>query len=223
MVYEVTNESIPAIIAGLGIQVQDRVLSICGSGDSIFAIAELANQIVGVDRNSDQIKYAKKREKYLKSREFKEFLTTSDHATSYFVKSRNKHFNSEKCEKISSRLEGEVNISWELEDIFYFNNPKSPFNKIYLSNCLTYFGSNIKTINFNLQNMANFLPKEGLIYVSDYDKINRFSKHKLDFLNETGLVLDEKMSERAKTFQFQENFNCNSSFEGWVPAVFKKV
>lgn len=223
MVYEVTNESIPAIINGLELQAQDRVLSICGSGDSIFAIAELANQIVGIDRSPDQILYAKQREKYLKNKKFESFLSTSNQATSYFVEARNKHFNSQKCEKISSKLEGEVDIYWEVRDIFYLKNPKILFDKIYLSNCLTYFGSDIKKINSDLRNIADFLIKGGLIYVSDYDKINRFSKHKLDFLNETRLILNKELSEKAKIFQFKENFNCNSCFDGWFPAVFKKV
>ena len=64
MVFTSTNECVPAIVAGLDLHPEDRVLSICGAGDAVFAIAEYSNSIIGVDSDLDQVKYAQKREKH---------------------------------------------------------------------------------------------------------------------------------------------------------------
>jgi hypothetical protein len=232
MVFASTNECVQAIVAGLDLHPKDRVLSICGAGDAVFAISEYSNKVIGVDSDLDQIRYAQKRKKHLINKEFEDLLKIDSfyvggrkiqmHSTPQFVRSRNDYFNKARCEKISSRLEKEVDVSLLFGDIFDFDILSNSINKIYLSNSLTYLGVNLPQINFKLKHLATNLPKGGLIYVSDYKRMALFNNYKSDFLNETNLILDKNLSEEARKFQFADNYKFNGTKEGWTPAVFKK-
>jgi S-adenosylmethionine:diacylglycerol 3-amino-3-carboxypropyl transferase len=73
--YVATNESLDAIIKGMEITPEDRILSICGSGDQSFAmLAENPKKIIAMDYNLDQIRYAEHRVNALKKKNYKEFL-----------------------------------------------------------------------------------------------------------------------------------------------------
>ncbi len=74
LVYGHTNESLWAIIAGLKPTRNDKLLSICGSGDQAFALAEFAQEVVAVDRNYSQLSYAQRRRDALLAEDYENFF-----------------------------------------------------------------------------------------------------------------------------------------------------
>jgi hypothetical protein len=72
--YPCTNESIPAIHAGLSPGKKDVILSIAGSGDVPFSFALFADEIIAVDKDPRQVEFMKKQLRLLRRGRYKKFL-----------------------------------------------------------------------------------------------------------------------------------------------------
>ncbi|NTV23485.1 MAG: hypothetical protein HGA85_03860 [Nanoarchaeota archaeon] len=128
--YTTTNENLDAILLGLAVQPQDRILAICGSGDQALAMAGIGAKVRAVDRETGQLEYAKEQAALFKSNPLK---TLRFHPVSFFMDvdddfRRNWYLFSHRIE-IARNLDS---ISYLHGDIFE-QDPKG-YNKIYLSN-----------------------------------------------------------------------------------------
>lgn len=68
-----TNESLPAIIAGLSPSSADRILAIGGSGDQAFALLEHGAQVAVIDHDARQIDFIRHRAAALADGDYYEF------------------------------------------------------------------------------------------------------------------------------------------------------
>lgn len=76
--YGHTNESLWAIVAGMNVSKEDRILSICSSGDQAFALAEFAGEVLAFDRNNVQVEYARRRLEALRVENYSDFFPLFD-------------------------------------------------------------------------------------------------------------------------------------------------
>ena len=128
--YTTANESIESIIAGMDIKKEDRILAVCGSGDQAFALLEYAREVVAVDYNPVQIAYAQERKQKLQQWDVEEFMGISfKWRTRYFKKKG-------RLERIRKKLDA---LSFLEGEIFSMaQNEGRKFNKLYLSNAISY-------------------------------------------------------------------------------------
>ena len=181
--YTHTNECLEAIVEGLNLNNNSKVLAILGSGDQTFAMAEFASKIVAVDISKGQVEYASLRLETLKKGDFISFF---NYSSEHYDRVK-KYFDDDRLRRIQSRIvNGEVSIDFLEGDIFsedflnhlFQNYGLDFFNRIYLSNAIAHYFSNVlkgKSLfsdydSFHtkiLLNLKNKLLKAGLIYVSE--------------------------------------------------------
>ncbi len=179
--YACTNESLEAIVRGLNPQPRDSILAICGSGDQAFAMLEKASKVTVVDYLPQQIEYFSKRKKLLKAGEFKKFRDLGrefipDQSLVY-LNSRNRYFSKERLETIRLNLEGSERTTEITGDIFDLEFPRKEFNKVYLSNALSYNSiaapsSLLETLQEKLKRITELTTDNGLIYVTRHKFIH---------------------------------------------------
>lgn len=209
--YSITNENLEAILFGLDFQKKDKVLSIGGSGDLAFLILPLVNSVEICDISEKQINFMNQRYKFLKKQTYEKFLNPIEKGAC----SKNKNKKRTEIFKRIKLLEIEKNIEkFKLykkpESIFKFikKNPHK-FNKIYLSNSITYgFTPNIKRYFENLEIISSNSKNGTLIYVSDF----YFNQINLEKLN---LKIEENLSQIAKKY--------NNNKKLWNPTIFRKI
>ena len=104
--YLTTNESLEAIIIGLEVNPEDKVLTICGSGDQPLAFIEKTKNLTIVDHMERQIKLFLYRKKILKSGKYSEFReiksSEEDHISD--LQLRNKYFSLKRLKRIEEKL-----------------------------------------------------------------------------------------------------------------------
>ncbi len=128
MFYSTTNETLDAIILGLDIHTNDRVLAVGGSGDQAFALAASGASVVAVDKRQRQVEFMEQRHLLLSEGRVNEFLQayltpTQPGKNSYDFFSQRK----------TSLEELHENIVIVQKNIFSMNGT---FDKIYLSNAM---------------------------------------------------------------------------------------
>ena len=215
--FKYTNESLEAIIAGLDLKEDDRVLSIAGSGDQAFAILEFAESVHAVDISKHQVDFMNGRIEALKRGDYEAFLdertrriSQSESETDYFRKAG-------RLQRIQNKLSG---LSVKRSNIFRAGK-RGEFSKIYLSNSFYYYHSKTNPF-FALYKISRSMPVNGLIYVSNHDKIKDMSQSK-DFGRylPPGLSLDFDRSFLARMHETEHN--NDTSVQCWLPGVYRRV
>lgn len=229
LAYRVTNESLEAVVTGLNPQQEDSILAICGSGDQAFAMLEKAGQIVVVDSLPKQINYFARRKNLLKEGEFEEFLNpgeiSSENRDLEQLKIRNRYFSEERLKAIQPKLKDSWRVRRITGDLFNLVFPEGEFNKIYLSNILTYSlePETIGLAQGRLKTIAKWLSERGLIYLAEYKPIingiaKKYGDNEKSFLHSLGLVVNQERTEKAQEFQKAVNHLVK-----WEPEVLQKV
>jgi len=208
ILFYTTNESIPSIIEGLSPSERDRILAVCGSGDQPLALLEYC-KVITTDIRPEQIEILFQKIDMLKRNKFIDFLEFSKKETSFLEevnKLRREYFNQKgRLERITARIENlEVVEPMDIEELSELAYPR--FNKVYLSNSLTY------GLKINEHSSKKFLkvyeriPKEGLIYLTE-----ELPEREALLCNfEDKIDIERTSRARAKTNYF------------WMPIVIKK-
>ena len=210
--YTHTNECLEAIVEGLNLNNDSKVLAILGSGDQTFAMAEFASKIVAVDISKGQVEYAS-----LRLDALKEGALPMDEKSPFFERI-NSYFDNDRLRRIRDRIvSGKVSIDFLEGDIFSedFLNQLSQnygsgfFNRIYLSNAIGFSYTLIPESkkpkyveNYFLEVMKlikKTLSFNGLVYTSEYPK-------------QTIFPIDEYLTNNSKS--------VNRS-KGFPPTVYK--
>ena len=177
--YSVTNEQLPAIVAGLAPRSIDRVLAIAGSGDQAFALLADADSVIAIDNNPKQLELVRQRIGLLSSGNFDAFLNPRrTGAYDFFLVSdydldlRRDFFKQEdRLNRIRSKLNRLELVEADISD---FVQNRNGYNKTYLSNAFTYMGapkSKALAATEHLRAIARRLPREGLVYVSEHPSL----------------------------------------------------
>jgi len=239
--YSCTNENLDAIMAGLNIGSVDRVLSVAGSGDQPLAMIEKAAHVFAVDSNLAQIDFVLARVKAIASGNYYGancFISRgcydgcikgskSSQNARELTKRRNTYFWDEnRLDRIRAQLKG---LEVKQGDILELVQDIRGFSKVYLSNVLGFgYTSNMKEawINELLSKVADGLPRDGLIYVANH---NRVSFMALSGKNNRGIRLDKGFIEDSS---FLPSSLCldkdltilarNYERDEWHPAIYRK-
>lgn len=214
-----TNESLESVVQGLDVGSDDRVLSICGSGDQPLAMLEKAASVVAIDVNSEQLTYAMARFDLIRIGRFSLFrnpdlFTASDfwsfiRALAHRETVVSKYFTQERLRTIQTRLHKLAVCTGDIFD--WHNHPdwiESKFDKVYLSNAL-----DAQPFCGNACNIISLLPiikQFGLIYVSDRFYVDLCA----DAINKQ-LELDENLTIVAR--------GEHADLINWNPGVYRKV
>nr|MBA4405529.1 hypothetical protein [Nanoarchaeum sp.] len=228
--YSCTNESLDAIMAGLDVQPQDRILAVAGSGDQAFAFLEIASHVKAVDTSLPQIKLVIQRAQQLREGNYVDFLNYTYNgcldfirpAPTYWPDTGTRYENAHKpgrsayfANNFPSRLDkiranlGNLEISEETADILKVAKKERGYNKIYLSNAIGYnrtlTDDKIRRI---FSPLPRLLPADGLIYIANG---GLFATYSLDStLVFPGVELDKELTIKAR------------ELDGWRPAVYRK-
>ncbi len=223
LAYSFTNESLGAVVHGLNPQKNDSILAICGSGDQAFALLEKAQKIIVVDSLPESLRYFAKRKDLLKTGEFERFLDPEEILMGRDLKKlkiRNKYFSDKRLKRIQAKLKDSDLVKKIRGDLFDLNFPKEGFDKIYLSNVLSYSLKHhtIELAQGRLKELAEWLSNQGLIYLSDYKlMIKRVYGDDKSFLKPLGLIVNEELTAEAQRLE-------EKAYSGttWGPAVLQK-
>ena len=239
--FEYTNESPGAIYAGLNPGPTDSLLLACGSGDAGFAVAQSAGKITLKDRQSNQIKFSKKRANFLVNRDYCSFLKSSlpplkpeekpAGPNDCFLKFRDEYFSETRLKTIADKFSKEDFCSWVVGDLFSAQS-SSKFNKIYLSNIVSYCNGLLlkeKDLKLLFEAVSSQLTPRGIVYLSDYHNISKSIEGNLKLFEEWGFLPNKKLTARAQELQSQENAflvrhfpDLKGSGYNWVPIVLQK-
>lgn len=143
IVYIHTNENLDLLIKGLNPSPKDNILSVCGSGDQVFALLDKGAKISAIDTSYYQIQYSKKRLQSLSKKDFEDF----------FILKNNRFYdpfsNGDFWEKYSRKInlenlnKNKDKINFLQGDIFSSGLDLSFFNKVYLSNAIEHTDFNM--------------------------------------------------------------------------------
>lgn len=227
--YAFTNENLDAIMAGLDIQPDDRILTVACAGDQAFAFLEIASYVKAVDVSSEQIHLMQQRINQLEKRDYEGFLDKNVKGTwdssninnlinvlfrqvtskkcrknrdNYFTKSP------ERLDKIRENLEKLVLVQ-EPTDILHLTQREEEFSKIYLSNAIIWgrnMGLSPEPSTSVLNRLSSRLQMNGLIYISDNNQVDNTN-------NLVYLKLDEPLTQAAKLHEHRF----------WKIGVYRKV
>lgn len=171
--YPVASENLDAILAGLEVNQQDRVLCVGASGDQAFAILEEAGSVLVAETLGSQLDYIRRRRELLKNGAYNKFLNAAREYGKEMVKVEANlpailyYFSKEgRLEKIRRNLKN-LKLPRHSLDIFTAMQQKE-YTKVYLSNLLTWGGKKAEKILFYLRQMAESIPSGCLVYVSDH-------------------------------------------------------
>lgn len=196
MIYQCTNESLKAIIAGLDVSPEDNLLVVGGSGDQAFALLEFAGKgkVTAVDNAPQQIDFIRQKAEALQIGDYESFFRIDNKEMCNLIGPRNEENASiyDRIE-IDGRLREEKKRQYFEEDgnrlerirrnlgnlvvlppanIVGIARRKQGHSKIYLSNALGYCNT-IKEdlLRIVLDEISQNLPKNGLIYVTNHDEL----------------------------------------------------
>lgn len=169
--YPVTSESLAAILAGLEIDEEDRVLTVGASGDQAFALLERAGKVIVAETQRSQLDYIRMRRELLKKGDYRGFLNAAKRYGRKEKVEANlpkilKYFDQEgRLERIRGNLK---NLKMPRQPLDIFTAMKqAEYNKLYLSNLLTW-GKRPDEALFYLRQMAESIPSDCLVYVSQH-------------------------------------------------------
>lgn len=226
--YRVSNESLRAIVRGLNISRKDAIVSICGGGgDAVFAIGEKAREILVVDKEREQLDYFIHRLGLLFIEDYKGFLEppgspTNDHEQED-LSLRNKYFSIERLKQVRKNMLS-AHVELKLGDILNLDLPSNRYNKINLSNCLSYDNDLSGSERLErLENLARILPRSGLIYTSDGKfTLNRAVVMGEDIeviLRKLSLIINPRLNSLAQKLQRETSLFWDIF---WQPIIFQK-
>ncbi len=217
----VSNESLEAIIKGLNISKYDSVLAICGSGDQAIAIYEKAGKVTVIDNDESQLKCLLEKKGAIELGRFDEFFNLNESCEYQqdfdVLFERNEYF-SKRLNSIKRKLKEEDSFVTIIGNVFTFNFKKTMYNKIYLSNALSfdYLGQDYKIIQGRLKRLTQQLNKNGLIYISDGKNIMNTTDLEV---NPIGLKVNHQLTVVAQKLQFKTKY----WYDHWLPFVFEKI
>lgn len=212
ILWHVSNENLAAIVAGLVPSSQDRILAVCGSGDQVFALLEHAGAVYALDKNPDQVKLVENRKKALLRSDYEVFLRVpakQDIVDRDHEERRNRYFLSEgRLDRIRVNVEA---LSIRVGDIF---SQTGTFNKVYLSNSLTYRLRDSEEAHKDFAAITKRLPEGGLVFVTDMIGIveGRYKSRGTVGIP-SSLAVDVELTKKARE---TENYE-------WGVSVFRKV
>ncbi|MFA5887979.1 MAG: hypothetical protein WC852_04690 [Candidatus Nanoarchaeia archaeon] len=220
--YPYTNETLEAIMAGLDMQEGDRAFAICGSGDQAFALLEYADSVSAVDFDESQTEYAQERKNSLAKGRTDRFLwlgNDSEECTRQNMDGSIRYFETPgRLEKIGQRLD---RLEIKTVKDFLDELQNSRFTKVYLSNAITFRQErSYESICEIAKRIAGSMEEGGLLYISDYDKLEMARNYTEAFvrLNKTDrwpkdLVLESELTLKARVLEKNHI---------WLPAVYRR-
>ncbi len=196
MIYQCTNESLKAIVAGLDVLPDDNLLVVGGSGDQAFALLEFAEKgkVTAVDNAPQQIDFIRQKAEALRIGDYESFFRVDNKEMCNLIGPHN-----EENVSIYDRIEKDGRLREEKKRQYFEENGnrlerirrnldnlivlppanivgiarrKQGHSKVYLSNALGY-RSAIKEdlLRIVLDEISQNLPKNGLIYVTNHDEL----------------------------------------------------
>ena len=203
--YAGTNESLDAIVLGLGVGPGDTVLAVAGSGDQAFAMLAAGARVTAVDSRSAQIKYVLHRVNCLRKGDVPGFLgqslgtSTGTISGPYFQA----HGRIELVRQNLANLKVLPNI--DIADAAR----GEVFTKIYTSNIYDY--TERYSMRRSLEILAASLAPGGLLYTA----IEAMASRQLgeDYMASMGLQFDAPSTAIAR--QHEELM--------WNPVVYRKM
>jgi len=228
LLYSSTNENLKAIVLGLDLSAEDRVLAVAGSGDQAFAMLEFAKQVKTVDLCPDQLLFVRIRAERLKNGDYEGFLNvdytclacgwTPPDIYKKAKQNSREYFSYDRLERIRDNLDNL--LITEPRDILEMAQTETGYSKIYLSNAFFYCRE-YGVINADdkqvLGNIACKMPLNGLIYVANHNllakKLGRRKLFRKTFLPRE-LRVDRKLTRVARK---------KEPFWFFKPAVYRKV
>ena len=216
VIYSITNECLDAIIAGLDVKPQDRILAVGGSGDQAFALLEHVKRVTFVDVEPTQIELIKLRTQALREGQIAPFfyvgIESHREGDKDIVRARNQYFNTERLGRISEKLEALEIIGPEGILEVAERLPKNTFNKMYLSNVRPRNPDGDVTYDEQeklLDRLSRRLHRRGIIYCSNFI---RFPPLEL-------VSVDEELTQKARQL---EKESAKTAYYNWMPTVLKK-
>ena len=219
ILYPRTNECIEAILLGLDLKPEDRVLAIGGSGDQALAILGYVKKVKVVDSDPEQIAYIKFRVDMIKKGD--SLTPTYPQTRDNMMYMKQTYFDSEHNTKTVRNKIDCLEVA-EPSDIISVAKNENWFTKLYLSNALA-FRKKLppRKIRELLNTVSSNLPSGGLIYLPNHDQLCSDFKPGRDYDNPIApkgmlpknLELESKLTALARK---KERY-------GWLPAVYKKV
>ncbi len=227
--YTHTNESLEAIVRGMDVNEEDVVLTVGGSGDQGFALLEFAKEVRAVDTSRWQLEYILRRCKMLEKGDYHGFLSVKKFASNDGVnqgkrtpelaetnlKRRNEYFSEDKR---LDRIKENLSCLKVLPkgDITEVAKPHTDLTKAYFSNVFVpYTKGTVKAIAAIAEN----LPPDGLIYITNSDYFERFLRTNYEDSSNglpESLKFDRKLSEVARKLQIGDG-------NSWVPGVYRVI
>lgn len=225
--FDATNERLDAVITGLNPKQGDNILTVLGSADQAGAMIAEGAKVYGVDINLDQVRHAQERKGYIEKGDFASFLGTMSgsnvHSHEYF-KANNR------LEKLAANIH---NLAIAEGNVFDEDLLRNGFNKIYLSNAISYgliqeFDSHKRTefMHYNfiriLNKIVESIPAGCMVYVSDSqfifsdEVIKEYGLNKLT--QSANLEKDEFLSAEADKLE-PKTGTCWD----WHPAVYRRT
>ena len=218
MVYEISNESLQAVVTGLDVQPSDGVLAVAGSGDQAFALLETAERVIVADISLMQLEIMKRRVAALKHGDYAAIMweaRTHSLETEGVKIARNSYFTEAgRLERIANRLDRLVILGPADIAEAALLLPKGLFNKVYLSNVM---GSSPEILVHGrgptsfLATIASTVPSGGLIY-SAVDTLA---------LPEKELVIDGALTSKAQRLERDYRGYLTRDL-CWMPTVYRK-
>lgn len=211
-----TTMTLDSILRALQISQDDIILDVIGSSDPSHAMAEIAGQIVSVDRLVGQVDYGRLRQKQIIGGDFKGFLSVGEVADDFelALERRNKYFLEDgRLQRIADRADV---ISFEQGDIFQVarDNP-GRFTKVNASNVFGYSRMHPQFYPERMADLANSLVRGGLLYVADQNDMERMACRRGVRLSvPESLQQDSHLTSIARKHE-------DPKF--WTPVVYKKI
>lgn len=224
VMYPCTNESIPAVVAGLDLSASDVVVSIAGSGDIPFAIAPYVSKVCAVDSNKYQLEFMREQMEFLRSDDFEGFcrrefmkMATFDQVGCQGMYSRDVGMhNMDARECYFERRFSEVRDSLSRIEIcnagileFMGTLDEGSVDKVYLSNVperLVDSGADADCI-------IRAMKVGGIVYDSSRQSHDSMQIGKRGELK----INDERTKEAGDIYRM------NSDFYNWEPSVYERV
>lgn len=212
-----TNECLDAILAGLDVRRDDRILAIGGSGDQAFAMLAKGASVTVVDYSDEQIEYIRMRADLLRNRRYAAFLADDDpreegdgrDCYAYLtIRSRLRRIR-KNLDRMSILKPKHIHQSLISDAL--------SFNKLYLSNVYT----------VDLPVVAPLLPTGGRVYVTDSKMFCYLLNHDPPPLsNAYAFPCDDCLPSSLRVHfvaTLKAQFHERRIHNGWHPAVYEKV
>ncbi len=222
--YPCTNESIPAVLGGLGLKSDDVVVSIAGSGDIPFAISPYVSKVYAVDSDESQIEFMREQVEFLEEGDFDGFcrskfmarngmkyvgnvLPLCDVGMDHMI-ARRDYFE----QKFSETRGSLSRIEIVNEDILGFMGSldKNSVNRVYFSNIFDW----VNIIGVVNDNAIDAISVGGIIYDS-----SKCDGSLVDTCSSGKLSIKKDNTTEARVIQGR----MNNHFYNWTPSVYSRV